>query len=293
MNPVPHPLSLVRRNCLRWVATLGGLALLPAARAAAARGPALLLARDAPADLHPHGWLVSEKYDGVRALWDGERLVLRGGGAIHAPTWFTAGWPDRPLDGELWLGRGRFEATAGLVRRALPREEGWRALRYMCFELPGAPGPFSERVMALRQVVQACPNPALVAVAHHSLPDHAALQRLLAQVLAEGGEGLALHRADAPYATGRTGALLKFKPLADAEATVVAHEPGQGRLTGLMGALRVRDERGLEFRIGTGFSDHDRAHPPALGSRVTYAYRGRTALGVPRFASFVRRAPLL
>jgi ATP-dependent DNA ligase len=52
---------------------------------------------------------VSEKYDGVRACWDGSQLLSRAGNVIHAPAWFTARWPTTPLDGELWAGRGRFE----------------------------------------------------------------------------------------------------------------------------------------------------------------------------------------
>jgi ATP-dependent DNA ligase len=52
---------------------------------------------------------VSEKYDGVRACWDGSQLLSRAGNVIHAPAWFTARLPTTPLDGELWAGRGRFE----------------------------------------------------------------------------------------------------------------------------------------------------------------------------------------
>ena len=53
----------------------------------------------------------------------------------------------------------------------------------------------------------------------------------------------------------------------------------------------MRDDAGREFQIGTGFSDAQRAAPPAPGQRITYAYRGRTESGLPRFASFVRERP--
>ena len=45
------------------------------------------------------GYLVSEKLDGVRARWDGQRLLTRSGHAIDVPRWFTAGWPRQPMDG--------------------------------------------------------------------------------------------------------------------------------------------------------------------------------------------------
>lgn len=97
-----------------------------------------------------------------------------------------------------------------------------------------------------------------------------------------------LHRADAAYASGRSELLLKLKPIDDSEATVIAHEPGQGRLSGMLGALRVRSPEGREFSIGSGLSEGDRRAPPPVGSLVRYRFRGLTNSGLPRFATFVR-----
>ena len=108
-------------------------------------------------------------------------------------------------------------------------------------------------------------------------------------VVAAGGEGLMLHRADAPYVTGRSDALLKLKPRLDAEATVLAHLPGRGRLVGMMGALLVETPSGVRFQLGTGFTDAERREPPPVGAQVTYVYRELTRDGVPRFASYWRR----
>jgi DNA ligase 1 len=97
-----------------------------------------------------------------------------------------------------------------------------------------------------------------------------------------------LHRADAPYITGRNDALLKLKPLDDAEATVIGYVPGKGKYEGKMGALQVETADGKRFQIGTGFTDAVRANPPAIGRVVTYTYRGFTKNGLPRFASYLR-----
>ena len=97
-----------------------------------------------------------------------------------------------------------------------------------------------------------------------------------------------LHPADAPHVAGRSPDLLKFKPLLDAEAVVVGHTPGRGRHAGRLGALQVRNAQGIEFLLGTGFSDAERERPPTVGAVVTYTYRGTTAAGVPRFAGFLR-----
>ena len=69
---------------------------------------------------------------------------------------------------------------------------------------------------------------------------------------------------------------------------MVAHLPGKGKYTGMLGALLVQREDGTRFRLGSGFKDAQRAKPPAIGSFVTYRYNGLTANGLPRFARFLR-----
>lgn len=289
------PFDLQRR---RLFGALLGVCLPGAAAAASAAAAAEravpLLAREWPTSADPAGYLVSEKLDGVRALWDGQQLRFRSGRPIAAPSWFTQCLPAEPLDGELWLGRGRFEALSGLVRRANPDDAGWQALRYQVFELPAAGGTFAERAAGLQTLAaqQAAGSP-WAALPHEPAQGRAWLAQRLATVLAAGGEGLMLHRADAPQASGRGPWLYKHKPLHDAEALVLAHQPGQGRLLGQLGALQVRTDAGIELAIGTGFSDADRRQPPALGERITFTHRGYTASGVPRFASYRRRAHAL
>lgn len=238
--------------------------------------------------LDPAGFLVSEKYDGVRATWDGATLRHRSGRPIPAPAWFAAQLPPTPLDGELWLARGRFDALSGIVRREQPVDAAWRQLRYMVFELPGAPGGFAERARRIESVVRHSGSPQLVAVEQALVTDRDALRRRLALTVAQGGEGLVLHRADAPYVTGRSDAILKLKPALDTEAIVVAHHAGRGKYAGLLGALEVRTPEGRRFLIGSGLPDALRRDPPPIGSVVTYRYRDLTRTGLPRFASFLR-----
>jgi DNA ligase-1 len=122
--------------------------------------------------------------------------------------------------------------------------------------------------------------------------DAAALQGLLKHTVAQGGEGLVLHRANALWSPGRSDALRKLKPLPDDDARVVAQLPGKGRHAGRLGALLLEMSDGQRFALGTGFSDAQRDDPPAVGSVVTYRYRDRTPKGLPRFASFLRVRPL-
>ncbi len=261
-------------------------ALPPAPANAAA--PALPLAGLWADGLDPAAYLVSEKYDGVRGVWDGATLRFRSGRRVPAPAWFTARLPRLPLDGELWLGRGRFDALSAIVRTAVPVDADWRTLRYLVFERPGAAGSFAERARDLDAIARQAAWPQLAAVEQRTVADRDALRRRLAATLAQGGEGLMLHLAAAPYATGRSDALRKLKPALDSEARVVAYRAGRGKYAGQIGALVVRTPEGRQFLLGSGLSDALRREPPALGSVVTYRYRDLTVTGLPRFASFLR-----
>lgn len=254
----------------------------------AAGAPQVLLANHAPKGLSPVGFLVSEKFDGVRALWDGRTLRFRSGRPIAAPSWFTNKLPAMALDGELWMGRGRFDALSGAVRKTDPDDADWRKVLYLVFEAPQAEGPFAQRVALLQKTVDSSDWAQLRAVEHWQLPNAAALQAKLRAVTRGGGEGLMLHRADAALATGRSDVLLKLKSVQDAEAVVLGHVPGKGKYAGMLGSLEVQSEDGHRFSLGTGFTDVQRRNPPVVGSTVTFAYRARTSNGVPRFASFLR-----
>jgi len=268
---------------------VAGLALAPwLVHSRGNAAPPLLLAGVAGDELDPAPYLVSEKYDGVRALWDGNVLHFRSGREVRAPDWFTRRLPRQALDGELWIARRRFDLLSGLVRKTEPVGSEWRDVRYMLFELPGAPGTFAQRYESMRRIVDEVNWPSLQRVPQTHVADRLSLARALDEVVRAGGEGLMLHRADAPYVTGRSDVLLKLKPLRDDEAIVVAHIAGKGKYARMMGALELQTPNGLRFRIGTGFSDELRRRPPAIGSTVTYAYRELTPAGVPRFASFSR-----
>ena len=250
--------------------------------------PALMLARPYAEGVDVRQYWVSEKLDGIRGHWDGQALWTRGGYPVTPPAWFTAGWPPVPIDGELWIGRGRFEEVSGLVRSMEVDPERWRAVRFMAFDLPGHPGGFQARLRALRTLAQASGNHWLRVVEQVRLADADALERHLQSVVAAGGEGLMLHHRDSPYVAGRSEGLLKYKPHDDAEARVVGHTAGKGKYRGMVGALLVEREDGLRFRLGSGLSDAQRARPPPLGTWVTYRYNGPTAHGVPRVARSLR-----
>jgi DNA ligase 1 len=253
-----------------------------------AQSPAFLLAQQYKSGVDVTQYLISEKYDGVRAMWDGKQLFTRQGNTINAPAWFTKDLPKIPLDGELWLGRHQFDALSGAVRKDAPIDPEWQGITYNIFELPDATGTFEMRAKRIVEIVKKANLKHLKAVDQFKLKDENALNLRLAQVVKNGGEGLMLHRADAAYETGRSAVLIKLKPLYDAEATVLAHTAGKGKYTGKLGALVVETPEGIRFKLGTGLSDADRENPPKIGSLVTYTYKDKTKNGKPKFARFLR-----
>lgn len=269
-------------------ALLLGVALALPVAGSAAEPPAILLAEVYRDQVDVTRYLVSEKLDGVRAIWDGSTLRFRSGKEINAPRWFVDGLPKRPLDGELWIARGKFERLSGIVRKDVPDDNEWRQVHYMIFELPGAPGTFRERAEAMCEIVRQANIPWLREIEQFSVVDRNSLKKRMAEIVKAGGEGLMLHRADALYQTGRSDTLLKMKPWDDAEAVVIGHVPGKGKNVGMLGALRVRTTDGREFSLGTGFTDAQRREPPPIGATVTYRYHDLTNTGMPRFASFLR-----
>ena len=254
----------------------------------AADKPALWLAQSYPGGLDLSQYWVSEKYDGVRGYWDGHALWTRQGEPINAPAWFSAGWPATPIEGELWAGRGEFALAQSTTRKHQPVDAEWRQLRFMLFDAPAAPGSFEDRLPAIAQFANAARQPWVQAAPQWKEPDEAALLRRMQQIVKQCGEGLMLHKASAPYRSGRGDDVLKLKPQEDAEAQVIGHLPGKGKYQGLTGALLVRTPAGLQFKLGSGLKDADRHHPPPIGSWVTYRYRGLHASGLPRFATYWR-----
>jgi DNA ligase-1 len=148
----------------------------------------------------PAGWLMSEKFDGIRAFWDGAQLWTRGGNLIHAPAWWLAMLPAGvQLDGELWLGRGRYGEAMGAGKRIKPIESTWCEMRLCAFDRPDMGArPFAERAATLAQFGNAAVMPVQQVVC-------TGLRHLKAEVrsiFSGGGEGVMLRDPSAPYVVG-------------------------------------------------------------------------------------------
>ncbi len=254
--------------------------------------PALMLANVYHDGINLNEYWVSEKYDGVRAIWNGKQLVSRGGNIYHAPKWFTQSLPKKKLDGELWIARQKFEQVVSTVRDKLPDNEAWKKIKFMVFDMPELTTNFDERLKQIEQTIKKINTPWVRMVKQWKVKSHSILMKELKIITEAGAEGLMLHKGSSLYRGKRSGDLLKVKPYQDAEAIVIKHLEGKGKYTSMLGAMIVEMPDGMQFKIGSGFTDAERKTPPQIGKTITYQYRGKTKNGIPRFATYLRIRPV-
>ena len=233
------------------------------------------------------GWYMSEKLDGIRGYWDGQRLLSKAGTIIHAPSWFTDNLPPFELDGELWAGRGNFEDVQCTVLDETP-SSGWRNISYNIFEVPHAPGDFPTRLDKARKWFSGHEADHVQIIPQITCTGHEHVQRFLKKIAKDAGEGVILKDPTIPYRDGSEQRVLKIKHIDYMDGTVIGHTPGKGKYTGLMGSLPLKLANGVVFNLGTGFSMHERHYAPRIGAVVTFKHYGFSKSGKPRFASFVK-----
>jgi len=246
----------------------------------------IMLAKKYHQDIDVKRYWVSEKLDGIRARWDGHKLVSKNAYVFSAPSWFTQYFANVVMEGELWIARNRYEDTSSVTSRSVANS-GWLDVRLMLFDLPEHKGDFTQRYVEMQKLVKTINSPYLSVVKQFRVTSHNELMKHLQSVVDAGGEGLMLHHESSMYTNGRSENLLKLKLFEDAEAIVIGYKPGKGKFKGLLGSIKVRNDQGKEFNIGSGFNLQQRKNPPALLSRITYKYNGLTRNGVPRFPVFL------
>ena len=234
------------------------------------------------------GWLMSEKLDGLRAVYSGSGLYSRSKNKFHVPAEFMAAWPDLVLDGELSCGRGKFKESISLVKNHNATYERYLAdgLVYSVFDAPLLAGNFSERIEKLKVMLAGKKH--IVVLEQTKIESIEQVKEAFDDILELNGEGLMLRKADDKYHYKRTASLLKVKQFHDAEATVIGYNSGKGKNEGLCGALLCKMPSGQTFKCGSGMTQSDRENPPAIGSTITYRYFEVTGSGKPRFPTYVR-----
>lgn len=184
-----------------------------------------------------HGWLVSTKVDGWRALWFDGQMHTRMGMPLHAADWFApmlrlmelAGGERLFLDGEYQVD-GSLAATKAHCERGWKQGTGRKGRLFLFDALPAGQwfrGDCQmstmqryEWLIQLVEKAQAHPlaweiDPAhwdrLVILPHAWTRDAGEIQTLAQRIWSDGGEGLVLKDPLAPYQRKRTNLWRKIK----------------------------------------------------------------------------------
>lgn len=271
----------------------------------------------------PVGWKASEKYDGYRAQWiAGQRNFLSRSSKVFegAPDWFKMAMPpDRNIDGELWVGREKFEAM-GVVRRKKPEPDEWIPVKFVVYDLPDEEKPFEERLKILQKVVKdmhvrwnilrkklpapfnevECP---LIFAKQTTVKSEEHLDEMYKSVIQNGGEGIMLKNPDSLYVNGRSPDMVKVKPSFDVEAVIIDYKMGKGKYKNMLGGFECKplinmdtyhviDNKEKHEFTTSGMDDSIRenykiTHP--VGTVITITHNGYTDSGKPRFARYIRK----
>lgn len=242
----------------------------------------------------PIGWWASEKWDGIRALWDGEKMISRGSGVgkpkvyTYVPEWFKNTLPPGiPLDGEIWIGRGLFQKTSRLSTIKPGKsytteqiENIWAGdadppVVFKVFDVPNDPRPFERRMAFLQTVVKdrkvcwnklAYPGKKLFPIQFTEQVKIKTMEQLVnlyTKMTSEGAEGIMLRASGSPYQTKRSKYMLKYKIKEDSECILREYIPGDGKYTGMLGSLKCElmtdgKPNNVFTQIGTGLNDTQR-----------------------------------
>jgi DNA polymerase/3'-5' exonuclease PolX len=254
----------------------------------------------------PTGWWVSEKLDGIRAIWDGEKFLSRNSSTglgskvfSYVPDFIKNVMPKGvALDGEIWLGRNKFNEVSSISNwipgGKFKKEEidsKWRKVKYKVFDVPNSTYSYEERMKILDLLVlnnfNCCKKYDMetfiekVENVKIKSPEH--LQEIYHSLTKDGAEGVMLRAPNSPYELKRSQYLLKFKIKDDAEGIVLERLPGTGRLVGMLGSLKIeliKDSKktGIITNVGTGFSDEERTNVISspnfipVGSIISFSY---------------------
>ncbi|RDU65958.1 DNA ligase [Helicobacter didelphidarum] len=211
-------------------------------------------------DEHIEEYVISEKLDGVRAIWDGKNLQTRSGKIIHAPSCFLESFPSFKLDGELWSKYNDFENISSITRTQKSTCELWDSIRYYIFDVP--PINFNSklcihedsqknmkevilpkectilgRLEKLQEYLDKKVSSRIVIINQETLKSKKVLFEKLDSVVESGGEGLIIRKNKSMYQNGRNNDNLKLKKMQDSECKIIDYTQGKGKLNGKVGAF--------------------------------------------------------
>ena len=257
-------------------------------------------------------WYLSEKYDGIRAIWNGEKLLTRSLREFSwVPQWFLDKLPSGfPLDGELIIPNETFGtfSSISIQKECQESHDKWLRINYLIFDTPQDHITFEGRMLLLDKKIDNLDGQIKLICFRKikSIEKHFdVVNTKFDKVISNGGEGVMLIKSDSLYKFGKRSKMsLKYKKYHEGEAEVIQLHEGRGKYKGMLGKLECRLPNGNKFFCGTGFNDKQRnsyrlndngfmelvireKDNPNIGDTITYSCMEIIKkTGVPRMSVF-------
>lgn len=239
-------------------------------------------------------YAISEKFDGVRGIWDGKEMFSKNGKKLVIPPCFAEKLAVLELkdgefvEGELWVDYGKFAEVSSLARRKNPTCAEFESVKYLIFNAQlNESSDFLANLSKIQSILESHKTPQIRTITQHKFSSSKELQDFFDAVVAKGGEGVILRDSHTAF---------KLKAQHDAECKIIDYTRGKGRLSGKVGAIVCESladknagiKNGIIFRIGSGLSDEMRTNPPKIGTIITYKFSGVSKNSVPLHTRFWR-----
>lgn len=239
-------------------------------------------------------YAISEKFDGVRGIWDGKEMFSKNGKKLAIPPCFAEKLAILELkdgefvEGELWADYGKFAEVSSLARRKNPTCAEFESVKYLIFNAQlNESSDFLANLSKIQSILESHKTPQIRTITQHKFSSSKELQDFFDAVVAKGGEGVILRDSHTAF---------KLKAQHDAECKIIDYTRGKGRLSGKVGAIvcesladkNAEIKNGIIFRIGSGLSDEMRTNPPKIGTIITYKFSGVSKNSVPLHTRFWR-----
>lgn len=242
-------------------------------------------------------YAVSEKFDGIRALWDGQNMFSKSGKILAIPPCFSDKLSPLGLkngdfvEGELWIDYGAFDEISSVILRKNPTCTDFERVKYLIFNAHlGESSDFLANLSQVKGILDSqnlTQDRCIQVITQHRFATQKELSDFFNTVIAKGGEGVIVRDSRVAF---------KLKPQNDAECKIVDYSRGKGRIRGKVGAIICESladknsgiEKGVIFRIGSGLSDKMRENPPKIGTIITYKFSGISKNGIPKHTRFLR-----
>jgi len=210
-------------------------------------------------------WYVSEKHDGIRAIWDGKDLLTRAKRKFSfVPEWFIKLLPEFPLEGEIIVPGKPFTYFSGVtvVKTDDPR---WNEVVFMIFDTPVSGITFNKRFDKIKEFVKKSNSKHIshiecTLVKQIEKPENMKIiHDKYNSIVKNGREGVMIIRSDNLYQPKRVKTILKYKKECEGECEVIGYLEGKGKYEGVLGKLMCKHKGGgPTFNIGGGFIDIQR-----------------------------------